>query len=70
VLEEGRLKPGARLKDTFARLNARWTVVVYSDDIYGASVVWSALQLMGFDARIYRWQDWQEQEKLSMGVGS
>jgi 3-mercaptopyruvate sulfurtransferase SseA len=28
-------------------LNASRTVVVYSDDIYGASVVWFALQLMG-----------------------
>ena len=63
VLEEGRLKPGAGLKDTFARLNASRTVVVYSDDIYGASVVWFALQLMGFDARIYRWQDWQAHEE-------
>ncbi len=63
LLEEGRLKPGAGLKDTFARLNASRTVVVYSDDIYGASVVWFALQLMGFDARIYRWQDWQAHEE-------
>ena len=62
VLEEGRLKKGTDLKDTFARLNASRTVVVYSDDIYGASVVWFALQLMGFDARIYSWQDWQAHE--------
>jgi thiosulfate/3-mercaptopyruvate sulfurtransferase len=62
VLEEGRLKAGTDLKDTFARLNASRTVVVYSDDIYGASLVWFALQLMGFDARIYSWQDWQAHE--------
>lgn len=63
VLEEGRLKGGAGLKDIFARLNASRTTVVYSDDIYSASVVWYALQLMGFDARIYTWQDWQAHEK-------
>jgi thiosulfate/3-mercaptopyruvate sulfurtransferase len=62
VLEDGRLKAEAGLKDTFARLNASRTAVVYSDDIYGASVVWFALQLMGFDARIYSWQDWQAHE--------
>jgi thiosulfate/3-mercaptopyruvate sulfurtransferase len=62
VLEGGRLKAAPELKDTFARLNASRTVVVYSDDIYGASVVWFALQLMGFDARIYAWQDWQAHE--------
>jgi len=62
VQENGRLKAEAGLKDTFARLNASRTAVVYSDDIYGASVVWFALQLMGFDARIYSWQDWQAQK--------
>jgi 3-mercaptopyruvate sulfurtransferase SseA len=56
VLEDGRLKAGAGLNDTFARLNASRTTVVYSDDIYEASVVWFALQIMGFDARIYTWQ--------------
>jgi thiosulfate/3-mercaptopyruvate sulfurtransferase len=63
VLEEGRLKPGAGLKDTFARLNASRTVVVYSDDLYGASVVWFALQLMGFDARIYIINEIPEMQK-------
>jgi thiosulfate/3-mercaptopyruvate sulfurtransferase len=38
--------------------------VVYSDDIFGASIVWFALELMGYDARVYRWQDWQENEGL------
>ena len=62
LLAEGRLK--ANLNDTFARLNTSQTVVVYSDDIFGASLVWFALELMGYDARIYRWQDWQEYEDL------
>jgi thiosulfate/3-mercaptopyruvate sulfurtransferase len=62
VLEEGRLKNGTDLRDTFARLNSSRAAVVYSDDIYRASVVWFALQLMGFDARIYSWQDWQAHE--------
>ncbi len=62
VLEEGRLKAGAGLKDIFARLNASRTTVVYSDDFYRASVVWFALQIMGFDVRIYTWQDWQVHE--------
>ncbi len=66
LLEEGRLEAGAVLKDTFARLNTSGTVVVYSDDIYGASVVWFALQLMGFDARIYTWQDWQAHEEVEI----
>jgi thiosulfate/3-mercaptopyruvate sulfurtransferase len=61
VLVEGRLKAG--LNGTFARLNTSRPVVVYSDDVYGASVVWFGLELMGYDARIYMWQDWMEREE-------
>jgi thiosulfate/3-mercaptopyruvate sulfurtransferase len=66
LLQAGRLKNGTDLRDTFARLNASRPAVVYSDDIYGASVVWFALELMGFDARIYPWQDWQAHEEKSV----
>lgn len=64
--DAGRLKNGTNLQDTFARLNASRPAVVYSDDIYGASIVWFALELMGFDARIYPWQDWQAHEEKSV----
>ncbi len=66
VLDGGRLKNGTNLQDAFARLNASRPAVVYSDDIYGASIVWFALQLMGFDARIYPWQDWLAHEARSI----
>jgi hypothetical protein len=47
-------------------------VVVYSDDIYGASVVWFALQVMGFefDSWIYRWQELDCEEKDGKSVES
>ena len=64
VLEEGRLKAG--LNDTFARLDKSRTVVVYASDLYRASVVWYALRLMEFDARIYTWQDWQAHEEKTV----
>jgi len=53
VLAEGRLKAGEELNATFARLEKGRPVVVYSDDICEASVVWFALRVMGYDARIY-----------------
>ena len=59
VLDEGRLKPN--LNDTFARLNESRTVVVYSDDIYSASLVWFALMLTDYDARIYLQPELEEQ---------
>ncbi|VVB71858.1 Putative thiosulfate sulfurtransferase [uncultured archaeon] len=62
VLRDGRLKTGEELNDTFAKLDKSRTVVVYSSDFNSASLVWYALQLMGFDTRIYTWQDWQAHE--------
>jgi thiosulfate/3-mercaptopyruvate sulfurtransferase len=62
ILEGGLLKPGAQLNDTFAKLDRKRPVVVYSDDLNNASLVWYALQLMGFDSRQYSWQDWQAHE--------
>ncbi|MCU0638214.1 MAG: rhodanese-like domain-containing protein, partial [Methanothrix sp.] len=59
VLIEGRLKPN--LNDTFARLNESRTVVVYSDDIYSASLVWFALMLTDYDAKIYLQPELEEQ---------
>ncbi len=59
VLESGKLKDAASLADTFAKLDQKRPVVVYSNDYFSASLVWYALQLMGFDSRLYTWQDWQ-----------
>jgi thiosulfate/3-mercaptopyruvate sulfurtransferase len=62
LLEEGRIKAVSDLNDTFARLSRSRPVAVYSNDLPNASLVWYALQLMGFDSRIYMWQDWQAHE--------
>lgn len=62
ILEGGKIKAGAKLNDTFARLDTSRPVAVYSNDLLKASLVWYALQLMGFDSRIYEWQDWQAHE--------
>jgi thiosulfate/3-mercaptopyruvate sulfurtransferase len=59
ILENGKVKAGASLTDTFAKLDRKRPVVVYSNDYFSASLVWYALQLMGFDSRLYTWQDWQ-----------
>ncbi len=63
VLADGKIKDASGLNDTFAKLDKSKPVVVYSSDIPKASLVWYALQLMGFDSRIYTWQDWQEHEQ-------
>jgi thiosulfate/3-mercaptopyruvate sulfurtransferase len=60
VLEGGKVKAGDQLNDTFAKLNSDRQIVVYSTDFFNSSLVWYALQLTGFDSRLYSWQDWQE----------
>ena len=62
ILEDGRIKAGAKLNDIFARLNTSRRWPFDSKDLLDASLVWFALQLMGFDSRIYEWQDWQAHE--------
>lgn len=63
VLQDGRIRPGDDLNHTFAVLDRKRPVVVYSDEIYKASLVWYALLLMGYDSRIYTWQDWKAHEQ-------
>ncbi len=60
ILENGKIKPGEQLNQSFARLDINKPVVVYSTDLFNASLVWYSLQLMGFNSSLYSWQDWQE----------
>lgn len=63
VIDKGLIKDAAKLNVTFSKLSRGKPVVVYSTDIANASLVWYALQLMGFDSRIYTWQDWEKHEQ-------
>jgi thiosulfate/3-mercaptopyruvate sulfurtransferase len=63
VLEKGKVKAGEQLNQTFARLSKDQAVVVCSDDILSASLVWYALQLMGYDSRICLRKEEQGQQK-------
>ena len=48
------------LKEVFSSLDKRsMPVVVYTNTGVKASMIWLALTLLGYDARIYTWQDWQ-----------
>jgi len=58
VLLDGKVKNGNDLANMFSRLDKNKPVTVYSSDYYQASLLWYALQLMGYKANIYTWQDW------------
>jgi len=70
VIKNDRIKDEAALKRTFSGISDDRPVVVYTQTGIKASVVWFALTLMGYDARLYSWQDWYINEKALKGNSS
>lgn len=62
VLTGKRIKDEAALKQLFSSLAKDRPVVVYTNTGVKASMVWFALETLGYDARLYSWQDWQAQQ--------
>jgi thiosulfate/3-mercaptopyruvate sulfurtransferase len=58
VLDGKRIKDEADLKELFSSIKMDRSVVVYTNTGVKASMVWFALGLLGYDARIYTWLDW------------
>jgi len=65
VLQYGKIKDGSRLSGIFSRMDKDKPVVVYSGDYNQASVVWYALQLLGYNAEMYTWSDWVAHQPAS-----
>ncbi|MDD4651022.1 MAG: rhodanese-like domain-containing protein [Methanothrix sp.] len=59
VLDGKRLKDEAALKELFSSLRKDQPVVVYTNTGVKASMVWFALKLLNYDAKIYTWLDWK-----------
>lgn len=59
VLDGKKIKGKDALQELFSSLDKARPVVVYTNTGVKASMVWLALDLLGYDARIYSWQDWQ-----------
>jgi thiosulfate/3-mercaptopyruvate sulfurtransferase len=59
VMDGSRLKANANLNDTFSMLTRSKPVVIYSDGGVEASLLWYALRTVGYDSRLYNWEDWQ-----------
>ncbi|MCJ7444617.1 MAG: hypothetical protein MUO26_08830 [Methanotrichaceae archaeon] len=58
VLDNHTIKNETALKDVFANLSKDSPVVVFTNTGLKASVVWFALELMGYDSKLYAFQDW------------
>lgn len=59
IIKGDKIKDGGDLSTVFDRLSKDKPIVVYSSDYSRSSLVWYALQLMGYEARIYTWEDWK-----------
>ena len=62
VVEKERIKPEEDLQKVFMGLEKDRPVVVYTNVGVEASLVWFALTLSGYDARLYSWRDWIENQ--------
>ena len=68
VLTNGRMKGGEELAAVFAGLDKANPVVVYSNAGARASMVWYALQLMGYESSLYTWNDWDSKRQQVKAV--
>ncbi len=65
VIKGDKIKYGDDLGIVFSRLDRDTPIVVYSDDYSRSSLVWYTLQLMGYEASIYTWEDWKAHQASS-----
>ncbi len=65
ISKDGRIKGEAALKKTFTGLSKGEPVVVYTTTGVKASMIWFALEMMGYDAKVYTWMDWLERQNTS-----
>ncbi|OPY49370.1 MAG: putative thiosulfate sulfurtransferase [Methanosaeta sp. PtaU1.Bin112] len=65
VIKGDKIKYGDDLGIVFSRLDRDTPIVVYSDDYSRSSLVWYTLQLMGYEASIYDWEDWKAHQASS-----
>lgn len=62
VVENERIKPEEDLQKVFTEIDKDKPVVVYTNVGVEASLVWFALTQTGYDARLYTWRDWLENQ--------
>lgn len=62
VLVNDSMKPVEELEKLFSDLDRNRSVVVYTNIGVEAALLWYALDLNNYDARLYTWRDWLESQ--------
>jgi thiosulfate/3-mercaptopyruvate sulfurtransferase len=70
ILSNGRIKDESKLKVLFSNLRKDKPIVVYTTTGVKASLVWFALEIMGYDAKPYTWQDWLDHKDQKSNMNS
>jgi thiosulfate/3-mercaptopyruvate sulfurtransferase len=70
VIKGEKIKTETDLSDVFSRLDKEKPIVVYSDDYSRSALVTYALQLMGYEASLYTWEDWKAHEAMQVKAGT
>ncbi|HQE97048.1 MAG TPA: rhodanese-like domain-containing protein, partial [Methanothrix sp.] len=64
VIRGNRLRDESTLERVFAILDRDRPVVVYTNTGIQASLVWFALELLGYDARLYSYENYYVNQKI------
>ena len=70
VIKGDKIKDEGDLRTVFSRLDEEKPIVVYSDDYSRSALVWYALQLMGYEASTYTWEDWKANAAADVPAGT
>jgi thiosulfate/3-mercaptopyruvate sulfurtransferase len=62
ILKNNKIRNETELEKIFSNLSKDKSAVVYTNVGFEAAIVWLALDLMGYDARLYTWRDWLENQ--------
>lgn len=62
ALHSGSMKRKEQLQEIFYGLQKDRAVVVYTNVGIEAAIIWFALERLGYDARLYSWRDWLENQ--------
>lgn len=63
VIREGKIAEEAKLQKVFAILDKNRPVVIFTAQPTKGSTAWFALELLGYDAKLYSYQDWLYNQK-------
>lgn len=66
ILKNDQIKNGEDLGSIFEKLDEDLPVAIYSNAGAKASMIWYALQLMGYESSIYTWNDWLSHQSQSV----